>query len=187
MGPIDGAGRLTRSPLLRLWMRLRAKARECVSCAGLKTREHLPFAPVAGVNFGVETWSSAVLGQGWDGRQEAPSQISRTSRSGHPGRRRNQIATTGSEECAKLWCPQRDTPGGGSGAGLLHSGDGLGGEGSSPVTTRYRSGIRWPLEGGDSRKCKRRSPINTTSAEVIPDARGIQYSPDGLQLASSNL
>jgi hypothetical protein len=35
------------------------------------------------------------------------------------------------------------------------------------------SGIRWLLEGGESRKQRKRHPIDTTSVKVIPDARGL--------------
>ena len=46
-----------------------------------------------------------------------------------------------------------------------------------PKTYVYISGvprgIRWPLEGGDSRKRKRLSPIDTTSVKDVPDAHGM--------------
>ena len=51
---------------------------------------------------------------------------------------------------------KRRTPGGGSGARHRLLGDGLGGEGSSPVITGPPSGIRWPLERGDPGHCWRR-------------------------------
>ena len=52
-------------------------------------------------------------------------------------------------------------------------GDGRRGQGSCPVTTCQRSGIRWALEGGASGKWSRRLPVNPTSAEEPLDARGM--------------
>ena len=59
------------------------------------------------------------------------------------------------------------TRGDGSGTGLHRSGDGACGEGSCPVSACHRSGIRWPLDGGDSGTYAR-SPTGSTASVGTP-------------------